>query len=105
VKDVDFASNQIVVRDGKGHKGRVTMRPAAVKAGLARPLDVVRSAERATPYLPHSFATYLLEDGRDICTGHDLLGHNDVSPTMITHTSSTRGPAGLTSPADRMLRP
>jgi len=42
IKDVDFASNQIVVRDGKGHKDRVTMLPAAVKAGLARHLDGVR---------------------------------------------------------------
>jgi site-specific recombinase XerD len=32
VKDVDFATNQIVIRDGKGHKDRVTMLPAAVKA-------------------------------------------------------------------------
>ena len=42
IKDVDFASNQIVVRDGKGHKDRVTMLPAAVKAGLAGHLDGVR---------------------------------------------------------------
>ena len=42
IKDVDFASNQIAVRDGKGHKDRVTMVPAAVKAGLARHLDGVR---------------------------------------------------------------
>jgi integrase len=34
VKDVDFATNQIVIRDGKGHKDRVTMLPAAVKAAL-----------------------------------------------------------------------
>ena len=42
IKDVDFASNQIAVRDGKGHKDRVTMLPAAVKAGLAGHLDGVR---------------------------------------------------------------
>ena len=34
VKDVDFATNQIVIRDGKGRKDRVTMLPAAVKAAL-----------------------------------------------------------------------
>jgi len=42
VKDVDFASNQIVVRDGKGFKDRVTMLPASVKADLAQHLDRVR---------------------------------------------------------------
>src|SRR5262245_6200322 len=42
IKDVDFGSNQIVVRDGKGFKDRVTMLPASVKAGLAQHLDRVR---------------------------------------------------------------
>src|SRR5262245_23615840 len=42
IKDVDFVSNQIVVRDGKGFKDRVTMLPASVKAGLAQHLDRVR---------------------------------------------------------------
>ncbi len=42
IKDVDFASHQIVVRDGKGHKDRVTMLPAAVQAGLARHLEEAR---------------------------------------------------------------
>ena len=35
VKDVDFSTNQILIRDGKGRKDRVTMLPAAVKAALA----------------------------------------------------------------------
>jgi integron integrase len=42
IKDVDFASNQIVVRDGKGFKNRVTMLPGAVKANLARHIEGVR---------------------------------------------------------------
>ena len=42
IKDVDFASNQIVVRDGKGFKDRVTMLPTSVKTGLARHLEHVR---------------------------------------------------------------
>jgi integrase len=41
-KDVDFATNQIVVRTGKGDKDRVTMLPASVKPRLARHLDGVR---------------------------------------------------------------
>ncbi|MBI4381199.1 MAG: tyrosine-type recombinase/integrase [candidate division NC10 bacterium] len=42
VKDLDFTSNQIVVREGKGNKDRLTMLPAAVKEPLARHLNLVR---------------------------------------------------------------
>jgi integrase len=42
VKDIDFASNQIVVRAGKGDKDRHTMLPAAVKEPLAKHLDLIR---------------------------------------------------------------
>jgi integrase len=44
VKDVDFATNQIVIRDGKGRKDRVTMLPAAVKAALIAHLEHARVA-------------------------------------------------------------
>lgn len=47
VQDVDFASNQIVVRGGKGDKDRVTMLPAAVKTALARHLAAVREQHQA----------------------------------------------------------
>jgi len=43
VRDVDFATNQIVVRGGKGDKDRVTMLPVAVKRALARHLETVRA--------------------------------------------------------------
>ena len=42
VKDVDFTYNQIVVRDGKGHKDRVTMLPQQVKVPIQRHLDDVK---------------------------------------------------------------
>ena len=42
VKDIDFATNQIVIRDGKGRKDRVTMLPAAVKAALITHLERAR---------------------------------------------------------------
>jgi integron integrase len=81
------------------HHLHESVRQRAVRTA-ARQTGVIKPVGCHT--LRHSFATHLLEDDYDIRTIQELLGHKDVSTTMIYTHVLNRGGKGVTSPSDRL---
>ena len=87
-----------------GQRRRHHLHESVVQRGVKEALRQAGVFKHASCHtFRHSFATHLLEDGHDIRTVQELLGHRDVSTTMIYTHVLNRGPSAVRSPADRLF--
>ena len=101
---ITTATAKFVKTDGRtGEQGRHHGDPSIVQKAVKEAVRKAGIVKRATPHtFRHSFATHLLEDGYDIRTVQELLGHRNVKTTMIYTHVLNRGGKGVNSPIDSL---
>lgn len=96
-----FPAQRFHLDETLGDRRRHHLHESVVQRSFKEALEASGIAKRASCHtLRHSFATHLLEDGYDVRTIQELLGHSDVSTTMIYTHVLNRGGRGVRSPLD-----